>query len=40
MNTNLIALRRKEHFESLNLGIQKELDNFYDTKAATHQLNL
>ena len=38
MNTNLIALRRKEHFESLNLEIQKELDDFYDTKAATHQL--
>ena len=40
MNTNLIALRRKEHFESLNLEIQKELDNFYDTKAATHQLKV
>lgn len=40
MNTNLIALRRKEHFESLNLEIQKELDDFYDTKAATHQLKV
>lgn len=40
MNTNLIALRRKERFESLNLEIQKELDNFYDTKAATHQLKV
>ena len=40
MITNLIALRRKEHFESLNLEIQKELDNFYDTKAATHQLKV
>ena len=40
MNTNLIALRRKERFESLNLEIQKELDDFYDTKAATHQLKV
>ena len=40
MNTNLIALRRKEHFESLSLEIQKELDDFYDTKAATHQLKV
>ena len=40
MNTNLIALRRKERYESLNLEIQKELDNFYDTKAATHQLKV
>ena len=40
MNTNLIALRRKERYESSNLEIQKELDNFYDTKAATHQLKV
>ena len=40
MNTNLIALRRKERYESLNLENQKELDNFYDTKAATHQLKV
>ena len=40
MNTNLIALRRKKRFEGLNLEIQKELENFYDTKAATHQLKV